>query len=251
VPPAHISGPIWLGLAQTVGVFVEEKLAYSMALDLLFNGQNMDYGERPLSISAIESMAVFSELKDNSHVCVIGPGGGRLVRTLADRGHTVEAFEGRQECLDHLKEVFEGHKRVQVAPMSAIEDPLRAAKKKFDAMFCMDDLRAFREDHNWTRQVEKMLRSRGYFVYSQVSNKLPGSKNPLSDFCDLVGDYNVSEETAREIRECYLSLDYWRPSEKDRKMAGKTLQMVESASSLRRSIMSGVEVHYVVWRKKK
>ena len=127
----------------------------------------------------------------------------------------------------------------------------RAAKKKFDAFFCMDDLRAFREGHNWTRQVESMLRSRGYFVYSQVSNKLPTKRNPLGDYCDLIGDYNVSAETAKEIRECYLALDYWRPQEKDLKMAKETLGMVESASSLRRSIMSGVEVHYVVWRKKK
>lgn len=239
------------GCMPNCGDIVEERLAFSLALDLLFNGQNMDYCERPLSISAMETMPVFSDLKENSHVCVIGPGGGRLVRTLADRGHTVEAFEGRQECLEHLQEIFEPFKKVVISPMSAIDDPLRAAKKRFDAIFCMDDLRAFREQHNWTTQVEQMLRTRGYFVYSQVSNKLPTSKNPLSGFCDLVGDFDVSAETAQEIRECYMGLDYWRPTEKDVPMAKEALQMVKTASGLRRNIMSGIEVHYVVWRKKR
>lgn len=229
---------------------MDDNLAFALALDLLFNGQNMDYCERPLSLSAMEAMPVFMELEEGADVCVIGPGGGRLVRALSDKGCNVEAYEGRQECLDHLQELFENYKNVKIENVSVLEDPFKRGKLSFNAIFCMDDLRAFREEHNWTKSVEQMVRYRGYFVYSQVSNKLPGKRNPLHKYFKLVGDYNVSEQTAKEIRECYLGLEYWRPREADKKMAKETLQMVESASSLRRSIMSGVEVHYVAWRKK-
>lgn len=229
---------------------MDDNLAFSLALDLLFNGQNMDYCERPISLSAMETMPVFMELKPNSHVCVIGPGGGRLVRTLHDKGYTVEAYEGRQECLNHLQEIFAGHKKITVKNVSELNDPFIRERKNFDAIFCMDDLRAFREEHDWTASVEYMVRPRGYFVYSQVSNKLPENKNPLQRYFKLVGDYNVSEQTAQEIRECYLGLEYWRPKKGDIKIATETLEMMKSASHLRRSIMSGVEVHYVAWRKK-
>jgi len=229
---------------------MDDNLAFALALDLLFNGQNMDYCERPISLSAMEIMPVFMDLKEGANVCVIGPGGGRLVRSLIDKGYTVEAYEGRKECLDHLKELFAGFKKVKIGDVSMLEDPVRRRKMKFDAIFCMDDLRAFREEHNWTNSVEKMVRHQGYFVYSQVSNKLPTKSNPLQKYFKLVGDYNVSEQTAKEIRECYLGLEFWRPKESDRKMASETLQLMKSASSLRRSIMSGVEVHYVAWRKK-
>ena len=229
---------------------MQDSLAFSLALDLLFNGQNMDYCERPISISAMQQMAFFMDLPKGSHVGVIGPGGGRLVRSLADRGYSVEAYEGRSECLDHLQNMFENYPKIEIMNVSAIADPTRREKKRFDALFCMDDLRAFRESHDWTVDVQKMLRRRGYFVYSQVSNKLPTQKNPLSDYFELVGDYDVSEQTAKEIRECYLGLDYWRPTEDDKAVASETLQMIKSATSLRRSIRSGVSVHYVAWRKK-
>jgi 2-polyprenyl-3-methyl-5-hydroxy-6-metoxy-1,4-benzoquinol methylase len=230
---------------------MEDNLAFALALDLLFNGQNMDYCERPLSLSAMESMPLFMDLKDEAHVCVIGPGGGRLVRTLLDKGYSVDAYEGRKECLDHLQSMFTGHKRVQLFPVSELDDPLKREKKAYNAIFCMDDLRSFREEHDWTTGVQKMIRPRGYFVYSQVSNKLPGKHNPLQKYFKLIGDYNVSEQTAKEIRECYLGLEYWRPKAGDKQMASETLQMIKSASSLRRSIMSGVEVHYVAWQAKK
>jgi len=229
---------------------MDDTLAFALALDLLFNGQNMDYCERPISLSAMETMPVFMELEPGSKVCVIGPGGGRLVRLLADKGHMVEAYEGRRECLDHLKEVFANFKNVQIQSDKELNDPFKRAKKRFDAIFCMDDLRAFREEHDWTRGVEQMVRRDGYFVYSQVSNKLPVKRNPLQQYFKLVGDYNVSEQTASEIRECYLALDYWRPKKDDKKMASETLAMIKSATSLRRSIMSGTEVRYIVWRKK-
>jgi len=229
---------------------MDDTIAFALALDLLFNGQNMDYCERPISLSAMEIMPVFMELKPGSSVCVIGPGGGRLVRMLAGKGHNVEAYEGRKECLDHLNETFAGYKNVAIHSDDALNDPFKRAKKSFDAIFCMDDLRAFREEHDWTRGIEQMTRHDGFFVYSQVSNKLPVSKNPLHNFFQLIGDYNVSEQTANEIRECYMGLDYWRPKKDDKKMATETLAMIKSASSLRRNIKSGVEVHYVVWRKK-
>jgi len=229
---------------------MDDNLAFALALDLLFNGQNMDYCERPISLSAMEIMPVFMELERGAKVCVIGPGGGRLVKTLAEKGYDVEAYEGRKECREHLEEMFESYKNVKIGTGGELDDPFKRGKKSFDAIFCMDDLRAFREEHDWTRGVEQMVRRQGYFIYSQVSNKLPIQKNPLSNYFKLVGDYNVSEQTAKEIRECYMGLDYWRPTENDRKMASETLTMIKSASSLRRNIMSGVEVHYVAWRKK-
>jgi len=229
---------------------MDDNLAFALALDLLFNGQNMDYCERPISLSAMEIMPVFMELEKGAKVCVIGPGGGRLVKTLAEKGYFVEAYEGRKECRDHLLKVFQAYKNVEIRGGGELDDPFKRAKKSFDAIFCMDDLRAFREEHDWTRGVEQMVRSQGYFIYSQVSNQVPIQKNPLNQYFKLVGDYNVSEQTAKEIRECYMGLDYWRPKKDDIKMASETLSMIKSASSLRRNIMSGVEVHYVAWRKK-
>ncbi|NVJ98276.1 MAG: hypothetical protein HWE25_08995 [Alphaproteobacteria bacterium] len=228
-----------------------EKLAFSMALDLLFNGQNMDYCERPISLDIIEEMAMFSDLPKRARVGVIGPGGGRLVKTMVERGFTVDAFEGRAECREHLERMFIGTSAVKILPGAHLDDPIRRDKMKFDALFCMDDLRAFREDHEWTSYVQRMVKGRGYFVYSQVSNNLPGKKNTLDKYFDLVGSYNVSEETAHQIRDSYVGLQTWEPKEKDKKMAIETLDMVKTASGLRRSIMTdGVEVRYVVWRKK-
>ncbi|MFC4348427.1 hypothetical protein ACFO5Q_11260 [Kordiimonas lipolytica] len=227
-----------------------EKLAFSLALDLLFNGQNMDYCERPISLDIIEDMAMFSDLPGRARVGVIGPGGGRLVKTMVERGYTVDAYEGRAECREHLERMFVGTTAAKIHPAHHLDDPMRREKMKFDALFCMDDLRAFREDHEWTAHVQRMVRADGYFVYSQVSNNLPAKKNTLDQYFDLVGNYNVSEETAGQIRESYMALDTWEPKEKDKKMAIETLDMVKSASGLRRSIMSGVEVRYVVWRKK-
>jgi len=229
---------------------MKDSLAFSLALDLLFNGQNMDYCERPISLDAMKQMAFFMELPAGSHVGVVAPGGGRLVRSLVDRGYTVEAYEGRDECYRHLRTLFKDSPKVEIRRISALDDPMRREKKRFHALFCMDDLRAFREAQDWTSNVQMMLRSRGYFAYSQVSNQLPTKKNTLSKDFELVGDYDVSEQTAKEIRECYLGLDYWRPTDKDKDMASETLQMIKSASSLRRSIMSGVSVRYVAWRKK-
>lgn len=232
------------------GTFVAEKLAFSLALDLLFNGQNMDYSERPISLDILDAMAMFSDLPQRAHIGVIGPGGGRLVKTLVERGYTVDAYEGRAECREHVERMFVGTSAVKVLPAAHLDDPIRRDKMRFDALFCMDDLRAFREDHEWTTYVQRMVKEDGYFVYSQVSNKLPGKKNTLSNYFDLTGNYNVSEETAGQIRDSYLALNTWEPDEKDKKMAIETLDMVKAASGLRRSIMSGVEVRYVVWRKK-
>jgi phospholipid N-methyltransferase len=230
---------------------VAEKLAFSMALDLLFNGQNMDYCERPISLSVMDEMAMFSDLPRRAHVGVIGPGGGRLIKTLVERGYTVDAYEGRKECLEHLERMFVAMSAVNVYPAAHLDDPMRRERMKFDALFCMDDLRSFRESREWTEYVQRMVREEGYFVYSQVSNKLPSKQNTLKTFFELTGNYNVSEETAAQIREIYLELNKWEPDEKDRPMALSTLDMVRKASGLRRSIMSeGVEVRYVVWRKK-
>ncbi len=229
---------------------MSEFLGFSLALDLLFNGQNMDYCERPLSLAAMDKFRIFNNIRPGGHVAVIAPGGGRLVRNLADQGFKVDTFEGRDECLAHLHECFDGSKNVEINNVSKLEDPFKRDKMHYDAIFCMDDLRAFREQANWTRSVHTLLQTDGLFIYSQVSNKLPATKNTLGQYFDLVRSHNVTKETSEEIRDCYLNLDYWRPTEKDVKMARKTLDMVKSASGLRRSIMSGVEVRYVVWRKK-
>lgn len=228
-----------------------EKLAFSLALDLLFNGQNMDYTDRPISLSVMDEMAMFGDLPKRAHIGVIGPGGGRLVKTLVERGYTVVAYEGRQECLEHLERMFVATSSVNVFPASHLDDPLRRDRMKFDALFCMDDLRAFRESHEWTDYVQRMIRDEGYFVYSQVSNKLPSKQNTLGQYFELTGNYNVSEDTAAQIRDLYMELDDWEPEETDKPMALSTLDMVKKASGLRRSIMTeGVEVRYVVWRKK-
>lgn len=229
---------------------MSERLAYSMAIDLMFNGQNMDYSERPLSLDIIDTMAMFNELPERAHVGVVGPGGGRLVRNLSDRGFVVDAYEGRSECLDHLKGLFSNKSAVRVYPTDHLNDPIMRGKKRFHALFCMDDLRAFRENQEWTENVQAMVRPDGYFVYSQVSNSLPTRQNTLQKYFNLAGNYDVSEETAQQIRESYLALDTWEPEERHKKMAIETLDIVKAGSGLRRNIMSGVEVRYVVWRRK-
>lgn len=229
---------------------MSERLAFSMAMDLMFNGQNVDYCERPLSLDVIDTMAFFSDLPERAHVCVVGPGGGRLVKNLVARGYIVDAFEGRQECMDHLQGMFRNNSAVKLMPDKHLDDPMLRAKKRYHAMFCMDDLRAFRESHEWTEDVQKMVRPGGYFVYSQVSNKLPGKQNVLSKYFNLSGNYDVSERTAQQIRKSYMALESWEPDYDQKKMALETLGIVESGSGLRRNIMSGVEVRYVVWRRK-
>lgn len=229
---------------------MSERLAFSMAMDLLFNGQNVDYSERPLSLDVIDTMAMFSDLPDRAHVGVVGPGGGRLVKTLASRGYIVDAYEGRQECQDHLEAMFQKNSAVRLYPVKHLNDPIMRGKMRFHALFCMDDLRAFRENQEWTENVQRMVRPGGYFVYSQVSNKLPSKQNTLSKYFNLSGNYDVSERTAQQIRASYLALDEWDPDIKQKKMALETLGIVEAGSGLRRNIMSGVEVRYVVWRRK-
>lgn len=228
---------------------MQERLAFSLALDLMFNGQNMDYTERPLSLDVLEDMAMFSDLPERAHVGVIGPGGGRLVKNLIARGFVVDAYEGRTECLNHLKELFSGNSAVKLYPHDYLNDPVLRGKKRFHALFCMDDLRAFREDEEWTSAVQSMVRPDGYFVYSQVSNKLPSKKNTLNKYFSLTGNYDVSEETADQIRQSYESLDTWEPTIDDKPMALKTLGIIKSGQGLRRNIRSGVQVRYVVWKR--
>lgn len=229
---------------------MSERLAFSMAMDLLFNGQNVDYSERPLSLDVIDTMAMFSDLPERAHVGVVGPGGGRLVKTLASRGYIVDAYEGRQECQEHLETMFAKNSAVRLYPVKHLNDPIMRGKMRFHALFCMDDLRAFRENQEWTENVQRMIRPGGYFVYSQVSNKLPSKQNTLSKYFNLSGNYDVSERTAQQIRNSYLALDDWDPDMRQKKMALETLGIVEAGSGLRRNIMSGVEVRYVVWRRK-
>ncbi|MBO6503365.1 MAG: hypothetical protein JJ850_14835 [Kordiimonadaceae bacterium] len=229
---------------------MSERLAFSMAMDLLFNGQNVDYSERPLSLDVIDTMAMFSDLPERAHVGVVGPGGGRLVKTLASRGYIVDAYEGRQECHEHLETMFAKNSAVRLYPVKHLNDPIMRGKMRFHALFCMDDLRAFRENQEWTENVQRMIRPGGYFVYSQISNKLPSKQNTLSKYFNLSGNYDVSERTAQQIRTSYLALDDWDPDIRQKKMAMETLGIVEAGSGLRRNIMSGVEVRYVVWRRK-
>ncbi|MBL4639931.1 MAG: hypothetical protein JKY57_05315 [Kordiimonadaceae bacterium] len=228
-----------------------ERLAYSFAFDLLFNGQDMDYCERPLSLGAFGKMPMFNELPDRAKVGVIWPGGGRLIKSLLERGFSVDAFEGRMDCLNHLERHFGDNDAVTLHPISHLDDPMRRDKMRYDALFCMDDLRAFREFEEWTGFVQRMVRPDGYFVYSQVSNKLPTRKNQLAKYFKLSGSYNVSEETAALIRDSYMELEHWDPDDNvaEKRVALKTLDMVKSASSLRRGIMSGVKVSYVLWRR--
>ena len=229
---------------------MSERLAFSMAMDLMFNGQNMDYSERPLSLDVIDTMAMFSDLPERAHVGVVGPGGGRLVKTLAGRGFIVDAYEGRAECADHLEAMFKQNSAVRLYPVKHLNDPIMRGKMRFHALFCMDDLRAFRENQEWTENVQKMIRPGGYFVYSQVSNNLPSRQNTLKKYFNLSGNYDVSERTAQQIRDTYLALNDWDPDLKKKKMAMETLGIVKTGSGLRRNIMSGVEVRYVVWRRK-
>ncbi|MBL4838716.1 MAG: hypothetical protein JKY34_14185 [Kordiimonadaceae bacterium] len=231
---------------------MSERLAYSFAFDLLFNGQHMDYCERPLSLEAFGEMPMFQELPERANVAVIWPGGGRLIKSLVERGFTVHAYEGREECLNHLERHAPNYKAVTIHPVSHLDDPMRREKMRFDAVFCMDDLRAFREMEEWTAYVQSIIRPNGYFVYSQVSNKLPRKKNQLGKYFDLTGNYNVSEETVKLIRESYGKLADLDEMEKlpHKKVVLKTLDMLEAASTLRRNITSGVKVSYVVWRRK-
>ncbi len=229
---------------------MSERLAFSMAMDLMFNGQNMDYSERPLSLDIIDTMAMFSDLPERAHIGVVGPGGGRLVKTLANRGFIVDAYEGRAECTDHLESMFQKNSAVRIYPVKHLNDPIMRGKMRFHALFCMDDLRAFRENQEWTENVQRMIRPGGYFVYSQVSNKLPSRQNTLKKYFSLSGNYDVSERTAQQIRDTYLALDEWEPDARKKKMAMETLGIVKTGSGLRRNIMSGVEVRYVVWRRK-
>lgn len=229
---------------------MSERLAFSMAMDLMFNGQNVDYCERPLSLDVIDTMAMFSDLPERAHVGVVGPGGGRLVKNLSNRGYIVDAYEGREECLVHLEEMFKKNSAVRLYPVKHLNDPIMRGKMRFHALFCMDDLRAFRENQEWTENVQRMVRPGGYFVYSQISNKLPGKQNQLSKYFNLSGNYDVSERTSQQIRNSYLALDDWEPDLDKKKMAMETLGIVQAGSGLRRNIMSGVEVRYVVWRRK-
>ncbi|MBL4639930.1 MAG: hypothetical protein JKY57_05310 [Kordiimonadaceae bacterium] len=198
-------------------------------------------------------MAMFEMLPKGAPVGVIGPGGGRMLRNLAADGYLVDAFEGRDECTEHLQEMFHGNKAVKIRSMTDLNDPLRREKLNFDALICMDDLRAFRDNEAWTEEVQIIVRPGGYFVYSQVSNLLPRKKNNLGKYFKLVGNYNVSEETAKLILDSYVSLDDWDPgyTNKHKKAALQTLDMVEKGRSLRRSIRSGVEVRYCVWQRNK
>ncbi|WP_020399260.1 hypothetical protein [Kordiimonas gwangyangensis] len=229
---------------------MSEKLAFSLALDLMFNGQDMDYCERPISLTILDQMAMFGDLPDRAHVAVVAAGGGRLVRTLSERGYNVDAFEGRTECFEHLERVFSKTPSVRVLQSRHLEDPTRRSKLRYDAMFCMDDLRAFREDHEWTEHVQAMIKEDGYFVYSQMSNNLPTKKNTLSRYFNLAGNYNVSEDTSQMVRDSYMGLAHWEPDESDKRTALEALDMVKSGRQLRRSIRDGAEVRYVVWRKK-
>lgn len=229
---------------------MSEKLAFSMAMDLMFNGQNVDYCERPLSLDVIDTMAMFSDLPERAHVGVVGPGGGRLVKNLSNRGYIVDAYEGREECLSHLDAMFKKNSAVRLYPVKHLNDPIMRGKMRFHALFCMDDLRAFRENQEWTENVQRMVRPGGYFVYSQVSNQLPAKQNSLNKYFNLSGNYDVSERTAQQIRSSYLALEDWEPETGKKKMAIETLGIVKSGSGLRRNIRSGVEVRYVVWRRK-
>lgn len=226
-----------------------DSLAFSMAMDLMFNGQNMDYAERPLSLSAFNAMAFFNELSKGDRVGVVGPGGGRLVKTLVEKGFVVDAFEGREECVDHLRTMFKGDSRVTIRPYEDLTDPYERDDMSYKALFNMDDLRAFRDNEAWTEEIGAMIQSHGYFVYSQVSNQLPKKRNTLSDHFQLIGNYNVSDQTAAEIRASYFGVETWDPSGDQYEMAKETLKLVESAASLRRNILSGVEIRYFVWQR--
>ena len=146
--------------------------------------------------------------------------------------------------------MFQKNSAVRIYPVKHLNDPIMRGKMRFHALFCMDDLRAFRENQEWTENVQRMIRPGGYFVYSQVSNKLPSRQNTLKKYFSLSGNYDVSERTAQQIRDTYLALDEWEPDARKKKMAMETLGIVKTGSGLRRNIMSGVEVRYVVWRRK-
>ena len=215
----------------------------------MFNGQNMDYVERPMSLSVFDSMALFDELRPGDCVGVVGPGGGRLVKNLFERGLTIDAFEGRGECINHLKKMFGNEQRVRIRPYDALLEPAQRNDMNYKALFCMDDLRAFRDNETWTDEIGNMVAANGYFVYSQISNQLPKRRNKLSDHFNLVGNYNVSDETADQIRASYFGVGKWEPTGDQYDMARETLRLVESASSLRRHILSGVEIRYFVWQR--
>lgn len=228
-----------------------EQLAFSMALDLLFNGQNMDYFERPVSLTIFNHMALFDDLNKGDRIAVIGPGGGRLVKTLLERGFIIDAFEGREECVTHLKNNFGSEKNVNIRAYEDLHSPFERQEMSYSALFNMDDLRAFRDREKWTDDINELINDKGYFIYSQVSNKIPERRNQLREHFKLVGNYNVSDETADQIRASYFGLDTWEPESDQYDMAKETLKLMKSASSLRRNILSGIEIRYFVWQKLK
>ena len=170
-----------------------EKFAHSLALDLLFNGQDMDYCEQPLNVSSFKSMDMLSGLKDSSTIGVVGPGGGRLVKSLTGKGYEVEAFEGRHECADHLQKCFRENPAVKILPMAVLDDKKYRDKLRYEALICLDDLRAFRGNDGWAENVQQIISPDGYFVYSQVFSKIGPDEEALAEHFDLVGNYDVSE----------------------------------------------------------
>lgn len=229
---------------------MDESLAFSLAVDLMFNGQDLDYCERPMAMDQIHELTTNMELPKDAHVAVIGAGGGRLIHGLLDRGYRVDAFEGRQECYDHLFNQFGDNADLRLFPDTVLQDPLRLKKFKYHAVFCLDDLRSFREEAEWTTKIHSMFHPKGYFIYSQVSNLLPKKKNNLPSHFDLIENINVTEDTSKKIRDSYFNVEKWTPEDGSLPMAKKALDIVESSQHLRRNIRSGVTIRYIVWRKK-
>ncbi|WND02122.1 hypothetical protein QGN29_11235 [Temperatibacter marinus] len=229
---------------------MDESLAFSLSLDLMFNGQDLDYCERPIVLDQIDTITTGMQLPENAKIGVIGPGGGRLVKGLLERGYEVEAFEGRAECFDHMYNTLGTHPRLKLDSDKHLTDPIRIERLSFDALICLDDLRSFREQQEWTSRIQMMVKSKGYFLYSQVSNKLPKQKNNLPDHFDLIENVNVTKQTSEQIRKAYFNLNEWQPADDAISLAKKTLDIVEQSHKLRRSIRDGVTIRYLVWRKK-
>lgn len=229
---------------------MDESLAFSLSLDLMFNGQDLDYCERPIVIDKIEKMTTGMHLPKDARIGVIGPGGGRLLKTMLDKGYEVEAYEGRTECYDHIFNTLGTHPRLKLHTDKHLKDPIRIDKLRFDALICLDDLRAFREEEEWTSRIDKIINPKGYFLYSQVSNMLPKKKNKLPEFFELVENINVTKETAKSIKAAYFNLEQWEPADDSMPMAKKTLNIMEQGQMIRRNIRSGMTIRYLVWRKK-
>jgi len=229
-----------------------EELAYSLALDLLFNGQDMDYCQRPICLSAFGNMTLFEGLSPKAAVGVIGPGGGRLLHTLNDMGFLIDAFEGRIECKVHLQREFANMQSVRIYDTDYLNTQVNCNRLSYEALICMDDLRSFRTSEAWTDKIQRIIRPGGYFVYSQVSNKLPGKELLLADYFEPFGTHNVSSETAELIRDSYLAFEEWNTKGENTsvEVAQEALDMIQKASTLRRSILSGVEVSYCVWMRR-